>query len=66
VNDKFSYPLEINMAKYLSDDIPKQEGEYIYELKSIIIHRGGAFGGHYFAYIKDDLEEGHWDLEFPK
>jgi hypothetical protein len=35
-------------------------------LKSIIIHRGGAFGGHYFAYIKDDLKEGVWDLELPK
>ena len=29
--------------------------ELIYELKSIVIHRGGAHGGHYYAYIKDDL-----------
>jgi ubiquitin C-terminal hydrolase len=26
-----------------------------YELKAIIIHRGGPYGGHYYAYIKDDL-----------
>ena len=35
----------------------------IYELKSIVIHRGGAYGGHYFAYIKDDIGEGNWHLE---
>ena len=27
--------------------------DFIYELKSIVIHRGGAYGGHYFAYIKE-------------
>jgi ubiquitin C-terminal hydrolase len=37
--------------------------ELMYELKSIIIHRGGAYGGHYFAYIKDDLKEGNWHLD---
>ena len=35
----------------------------MYELKSVVIHRGGAYGGHYYALIKDDLKEGNWDLE---
>lgn len=35
----------------------------MYELKSVIIHRGGAHGGHYFAYTKDDLNEGRWSLD---
>ena len=26
---------------------------YDYELFSIMIHSGGAMGGHYFAYVKD-------------
>lgn len=29
-----------------------QEGEYVYELYSIMVHQGNASGGHYFAYIK--------------
>lgn len=29
------------------------KGPYIYELFSIMIHSGGASGGHYYAYIKD-------------
>jgi ubiquitin C-terminal hydrolase len=25
----------------------------VYELYGIMLHKGGAFGGHYSAYIKD-------------
>lgn len=38
----------------------------IYELKSIIIHRGGAYGGHYHAFIQDELGEGNWYLQMPE
>ena len=31
-----------------------------------MIHRGGPYGGHYHAYIKDDLKEGRWNLELPE
>eukprot|EP00049_Salpingoeca_infusionum_P026790 m.27923 g.27923 ORF g.27923 m.27923 type:complete len:1216 (-) comp8999_c0_seq1:3944-7591(-) len=31
----------------------------LYELYSIMIHRGSALGGHYFAYIKS-FEDGKW------
>jgi hypothetical protein len=27
-------------------------GPYVYELYSVLIHRGSALGGHYYAYIK--------------
>lgn len=30
----------------------QKEGEYVYELYSIMMHQGNAAGGHYFAYIK--------------
>ena len=30
----------------------KTDGEYVYELFSIMIHSGSAMGGHYYAYIK--------------
>ena len=35
------------------------KGENVYELYSIMIHTGGAFGGHYFSYIKS-FEDGKW------
>jgi len=54
------------MGKYIDDGIEHNKEQDIYELKSIVIHRGGAYGGHYYAYIKDDLKEGNWDLEMPE
>ena len=32
-----------------------------YELFAIVVHRGGAHGGHYYANIRDCLNEGDWD-----
>ena len=53
------------MEKFVSDVAKKdlKEGDSKYELKSIVIHRGGTYGGHYWAYIKDDFQEGEWHLE---
>ena len=28
-----------------------KDGENVYVLESILIHKGGAYGGHYYAYI---------------
>jgi len=40
---------------------PKHIGEndFIYELFSVMIHSGGAMGGHYYAYIKS-MKTGRW------
>ena len=40
-------------------DLYKKDGKYVYELYSILIHRGGAFRGHYFAFIKS-FDDGKW------
>eukprot|EP01022_Parablepharisma_sp_SALTPOND_P028533 TRINITY_DN71107_c2_g1_i1.p1 TRINITY_DN71107_c2_g1~~TRINITY_DN71107_c2_g1_i1.p1 ORF type:complete len:1068 (+),score=157.18 TRINITY_DN71107_c2_g1_i1:86-3289(+) len=36
-----------------------KEGEDVYELFSVNVHLGGAFGGHYYVYIKS-FEDGKW------
>lgn len=35
-----------------------KEGDQVYELFSVTVHQGGAFGGHYYVYIKsfEDLK----------
>jgi hypothetical protein len=33
----------------------------LYELNAVIIHKGGAMGGHYHAYIRDVMREGKWE-----
>ena len=34
----------------------------MYELKAVIVHRGSAYGGHYFTYARDEMMEGGWNL----
>ena len=38
-----------------------EDSEYSYELFSVIIHKGGCYGGHYHVYIKDIDHLGHWE-----
>jgi ubiquitin carboxyl-terminal hydrolase 40 len=71
INDRFEYPLELDMSKYLAPtekaQAQKTEPDLVnYELKAVIIHRGGPYGGHYHAYIKDDFKEGNWNLKVPE
>lgn len=35
--------------------------DYGYELFSVIIHKGGCYGGHYHVYIRDIDELGQWE-----
>ena len=62
VNTKFPFPLELDVSKYYPE--PKEKPE-MYQLRAVIIHQGGAHGGHYHAYMRDELGEGVWDLELP-
>ncbi|KAH0509379.1 Ubiquitin carboxyl-terminal hydrolase 40 [Microtus ochrogaster] len=37
--------------------------EYTYDLFSVIIHKGGCYGGHYHVYIKDIDHLGNWQCQ---
>ena len=64
INDKFTYPDELDLTKYLhpqnknlnSMSPPK------YTLHSIVVHQGTATSGHYFAYIKCTTDNNNWIL----
>jgi len=47
--EKILYSTKIWIDWY---DIYFQQGPYVYELFSIMVHSGSANGGHYYAYIK--------------
>ncbi|KAL5006933.1 hypothetical protein ScPMuIL_015739 [Solemya velum] len=55
--DRISFPLALNMSRYLENPTG-QDTEF--ELFSVVIHRGGAFGGHYHVYIRDIDGLGNW------
>ncbi|KFO21548.1 Ubiquitin carboxyl-terminal hydrolase 40 [Fukomys damarensis] len=39
--------------------------DYVYDLFSVIIHKGGCYGGHYHVYIKDVDHLGNWQFQEP-
>ncbi|XP_060224783.1 ubiquitin carboxyl-terminal hydrolase 40 isoform X2 [Meriones unguiculatus] len=48
----------VKAAKSELDDM-----EYMYDLFSVIIHKGGCYGGHYHVYIKDVDHLGNWQCQ---
>jgi len=64
INDNLEFPLELTITGF--KEFPEEEEKDLYELKAVIIHRGGAYGGHYHAYIRDELKEGNWKLKSPE
>ncbi|XP_069472111.1 ubiquitin carboxyl-terminal hydrolase 40 isoform X2 [Ambystoma mexicanum] len=50
--NRYTFPLQINLKPFCEQG-QLAESQYEYELFSVIIHKGGCYGGHYHAYIKD-------------
>ena len=40
----------------------RNKTDNMYQLFAVIMHKGSAHSGHYFAYIRDSLQEGIWEL----
>uniref|UniRef100_UPI00398F4C3B ubiquitin carboxyl-terminal hydrolase 40 isoform X2 n=1 Tax=Pristiophorus japonicus TaxID=55135 RepID=UPI00398F4C3B len=55
----YSFPVRLDMRPFCEQD-DLLDTEYEYELFSVIIHKGGCYGGHYHAYIKDIDQLGTW------
>ena len=51
VNDRFEFPLELDMKPFLIADSDQINDDMTYELKAVVKHSGGTYGGHYNAYI---------------
>uniref|UniRef100_A0A8C4S247 Ubiquitin specific peptidase 40 n=1 Tax=Erpetoichthys calabaricus TaxID=27687 RepID=A0A8C4S247_ERPCA len=56
---KYTFPLKINLKPF-SEQADQAIADYDYELFSVIIHKGGCYGGHYHVYIRDVDELGNW------
>ncbi|CAG5121235.1 unnamed protein product [Candidula unifasciata] len=58
-NGRFTFPMQLDMSPY-SEKGSTEDNDNLYDLFSVVVHRGSAFGGHYFAYIRDIDNLGHW------
>ncbi|XP_074045945.1 LOW QUALITY PROTEIN: ubiquitin carboxyl-terminal hydrolase 40 [Macrotis lagotis] len=58
----YTFPLQIDLKPFCEQN-ELDDSEYLYDLFSVIIHKGGCYGGHYHVYIKDVDHLGNWHLE---
>ena len=50
-----SYPLKLDMGKYLPKDAHGRHQQVWYDLKGVLMHKGkSAHHGHYVAQVHDD------------
>jgi hypothetical protein len=54
INELLEYPLYLDMSPFVCNG-----GNHFYELHGVIVHRGDANSGHYFALVKPN-ESGVW------
>ncbi|XP_047200785.1 ubiquitin carboxyl-terminal hydrolase 40 isoform X2 [Girardinichthys multiradiatus] len=57
---RYSFPLTIDLRPFC-EQTDAEDSDFTYELFSVIIHKGGCYGGHYHVYIKDIDELGLWE-----
>uniref|UniRef100_A0A8D2KY21 Ubiquitin specific peptidase 40 n=1 Tax=Varanus komodoensis TaxID=61221 RepID=A0A8D2KY21_VARKO len=60
----YTFPIRINLQPFC-EQTQLDDLEYMYELFSVIIHKGGCYGGHYHVYIRDIDELGNWKVLSP-
>ncbi|XP_072496819.1 ubiquitin carboxyl-terminal hydrolase 40 isoform X3 [Notamacropus eugenii] len=59
---RYTFPLQIDLKPFCEQS-ELDDSEYLYDLFSVIIHKGGCYGGHYHVYIKDVDQLGNWQFE---
>lgn len=60
INDRYEFPLEIDLGKYLNDDSPQKNEDNTYVLFSVLVHSGDVSGGHYYNFAKPFVNEDRW------
>ncbi|KAM6152477.1 ubiquitin carboxyl-terminal hydrolase 40 isoform 2-T2 [Erethizon dorsatum] len=60
----YTFPLQINLKPFCEQS-ELNDLDYVYDLFSVIIHKGGCYGGHYHVYIKDVDHLGNWQFQEP-
>jgi len=64
INDRFSFPKVLDLAKFVQKPNDSENNDAADDLKfvlqSIVIHQGKFGGGHYYAYVRPNIESETW------
>lgn len=63
INDRYEFPIDMNLDKYLTEDADRSIPND-YSLLSILVHSGDVHGGHYYAYIRPGLDDTWYSVDF--
>ncbi|XP_058521111.1 ubiquitin carboxyl-terminal hydrolase 40 isoform X2 [Ochotona princeps] len=61
----YTFPLRMNLKPFCEQS-EMDDLDCMYDLYSVIIHKGGCYGGHYHVYIKDIDHLGNWQFQDEK
>lgn len=59
INDRYEFPLEIDLSPFLDEDSRDPKQSYEYELHGVLVHCGDLNLGHYYALLKP-TKNGPW------
>ncbi|CAI2355062.1 unnamed protein product [Caenorhabditis sp. 36 PRJEB53466] len=65
INEKFSFPEKMNLAKCCELSDMLAEEDCVYSLHAVLVHSGEFHGGHYVTYINVNLYESTVDSTVP-
>ena len=62
INDCCSFPLELDLSEISKSDeeVTGDVGDAIYDLQSIVVHKGEYGSGHYYSYVRPDIRTNQW------
>ena len=60
VNDRFEFPSELNLDKYLHKDVADPNDPHTFILHSVLVHSGDVHGGHYYAFVRPYSADGQF------
>eukprot|EP00934_Nitzschia_sp_Nitz4_P004264 Nitzschia sp. Nitz4//scaffold212_size37733//1873//3071//NITZ4_007728-RA/size37733-augustus-gene-0.5-mRNA-1//1//CDS//3329542007//4254//frame0 len=62
LNDKIEFPTELDLSDAVKSDGATSPNDQllIYDLQSIVVHKGLFETGHYYSYVRPDLNQNRW------
>jgi ubiquitin carboxyl-terminal hydrolase 7 len=60
LNNRFSFPDELNLSSVCKTVDPGEKELVVYDLQSVVIHMGEYGVGHYYSYIRPDIQSNTW------
>jgi ubiquitin carboxyl-terminal hydrolase 7 len=59
LNNEFTFPKSMDLAP-ICIDVEESDPRSEYELQAVIVHMGEFNVGHYYAYVRPDIESNKW------